>query len=126
MPPACVPDEAGRCSICGDEGVVGEVVEVSADAATGLVRLHGDGAAGGGAVRETEVALDLVHAPRPGDRVVVHMGFAIAKVRGSAPASAAGPPEGDVPGAGAPTPHGDRSSGGGGPEGSGAAGRDGR
>jgi len=67
-PPSCVPGPAGSCSICGDEGLEGEVVSVD----PGRVRL---------ARGVEEVALDLVEDVRPGDRVVVHLGFAIAKVR---------------------------------------------
>ena len=64
----CVPD--GSCSICADEGLIGEVLEVRPDAAQ--VRIG----------REVEdVAIDLLERVRVGDRVVVHLGFAIARVR---------------------------------------------
>lgn len=80
LPPACVPDAAGTCSICGDEGLVGEIVELPADDGMGRVRLETRSGERGGS-REHKVALDLLEDVRPGDRVVVHMGFAIARIR---------------------------------------------
>lgn len=80
FPPACVPDETGSCSICGDEGLVGRVVEVPEGGTVGRVRLERDGR-GRETSGERSVALDLLEEVRPGDRVVVHMGFAIARVR---------------------------------------------
>ena len=67
-PEACVPELDGSCSICADEGLVGEVVSVH----PGRVRL---------ARGIEEVAFDLLDDVRPGERVVVHLGFAIARVR---------------------------------------------
>lgn len=74
--PACVPDEAGSCSICADEGRIGEVVSVEGEGlgAVGRVLLGG---------AEEEVALDLLDRVRPGERIVVHLGFAIARVEES-------------------------------------------
>lgn len=76
LPPACRPgpEDAGNgCSICGDEGREGTVVRLLDDGRTARVRLaDGD---------VTDVALDLLHAVRPGDRLIVHLGFAIATVR---------------------------------------------
>jgi hydrogenase maturation factor len=71
LPPVCVPDESGHCSICGDEGLVGAVLEVLDDGAA-RVRLESG-------VRR--VALDLLEDVRVGDRIVVHLDFAIARVR---------------------------------------------
>lgn len=77
LPPTCVPDERGSCSICGDEGLVAEVVEAAGSGSEGRVRLE----AGEDAGRELPVALDLVPMVEEGDRVLVHMGFAIGRVR---------------------------------------------
>ena len=65
---ACLPD--GGCSICADQGLVGEVLEVRQDAAQ--VRIG---------QQVENVAIDLLQGVRVGDRVVVHLGFAIARVR---------------------------------------------
>lgn len=67
-----MPAPDGSCSICGDEGQLGEVVELTSPT-TARVRLDGG-------VRE--VAIDLLEEVRRGDRLVVHLGFAIARVRG--------------------------------------------
>lgn len=75
--PVCVPDETGHCSVCGDEGLVGTVLELSDRGDTARVRL--DEASRGS--REIEAALDLLDGVAPGDRIVVHMGFAIGTVR---------------------------------------------
>ena len=68
---SCVLDEGGRCSVCGDTAFVGEVLEVPARSVA-RVRLP-DG------VRE--VNTDLLAGVKAGERVVVHLGFAIARVR---------------------------------------------
>ena len=72
--PACVPDESGHCAICADEGRIGEVVEASgagSPAATGRVRI-GD--------EIEEVSLALLDDVAPGEKLVVHLGFAIARL----------------------------------------------
>lgn len=79
LPPACVPEEHRACSVCGDEGLLGEVLEAPNGEAMGRVRLERESAAGGGL--EQVVAFDLLEDVGVGDRVVVHMGFAIARVR---------------------------------------------
>ena len=61
----------GECHLCGDEAVVGRVLEVDPSARTATVLLPNG--------VET-VALDLVDAG-PGDEVLVHLGFAISCVR---------------------------------------------
>ena len=58
------------CHLCGDEAVVGRVVEIDAHARTATV-VFPEGAA--------TVALDLVEAGI-GDDVLVHLGFAIERV----------------------------------------------
>lgn len=75
--PICAPEEDGSCSICGDEGRVAEVLEAGGGAGRGRVRLE-EGPESG---EERRVALDLVPRAEPGDRVVVHMGFAIGLLR---------------------------------------------
>lgn len=69
---ACVPDADGSCSLCADEGRVGEVVAVEGEGlgAVGHVRIDGV---------EEEVALDLLEGVRPGERIVVHLGFGIGR-----------------------------------------------
>jgi len=98
---ACVPGPAGHCSVCGDEGWVGTVVAVADGGSEARVRPEGEAG--------VEVALDLVDGVAAGDRVVVHMGFAIATVRdgeasadaaGSAPPTPGGAPAGPPPGGG--------------------------
>jgi hydrogenase maturation factor len=71
MPGACTPGPDGSCSLCGDEAVSGRVLSVDARAGTAEVALAGAVAA---------VALDLVDGVRIGDTVLVHQGFAIARV----------------------------------------------
>lgn len=61
---------SGTCRLCGDEAVAGRVVSVDADARTASVAFE-DGTA--------TVALDLVDAG-VGDQLLVHLGFAIARL----------------------------------------------
>lgn len=84
LPPACVPDERGRCSVCGDEGLVGEVLALGEDG-MGRVRLARPGREADPDAPGESVALDLLEEVAPGDRVVVHMGFAIARIREEGP-----------------------------------------
>lgn len=76
MPPDqrdhCHPLPDGSCSICSDEALVGFVnrVDYAAQSAEVLYE-HGS---------ET-VALDLVNDVVKGDTVLVHMGFAISRMR---------------------------------------------
>lgn len=71
MKPACAPGPAGSCSICGDEAVAVRVLEV--DTATDTARVEGP-------VDADRVALDLVDDVQVGDRLMVHMGFAIGTI----------------------------------------------
>lgn len=73
-----IPLDAARCDgppaachLCGDEAVVGRVVEIDARARTATVSLSGQMAT---------VALDLVDAT-VGDDVLVHLGFALERIR---------------------------------------------
>ena len=63
-------ERSGQCHLCGDEAVVGRVLEIDADTRTAMVAFP-DGSA--------TVALDLVDAG-VGDDVLVHVGFAIERV----------------------------------------------
>lgn len=69
--PGCVPAPDGSCSLCGDEAELGRVVAIESGDGTATVRLDGGLAT---------VALDLLDTVAVGDAVLVHMGFAIAKV----------------------------------------------
>lgn len=60
----------GECHLCGDEAIVGRVIDIDARDRTATVHLP-DGPA--------TVALDLVDAA-VGDDVLVHLGFAIERV----------------------------------------------
>lgn len=66
--PVCVPDDRGHCSICADEGLVARVLSIEAGA-TARVLIGGEAQV---------VALDLIDGVRPGDAILVHLGFAIA------------------------------------------------
>jgi hydrogenase maturation factor len=70
----CVPAADGRCSICGDEATVARVVAIDERAQTAEVVAE---------AAQSTVALDLVHDVHVGDTLLVHMGFAIERVRGA-------------------------------------------
>lgn len=71
MRPVCTPGPTGHCSVCGDEAVVVRVVAV--DRASDTARVEGS-------LEADTVALDLVEDVTVGDRLMVHMGFAIARM----------------------------------------------
>ena len=71
VPGACTPGPDGSCSLCADEAAPGRVLSVDMATGTAAVVLAG-------AVQA--VALDLVDGVRAGDTVLVHQGFAIARV----------------------------------------------
>ncbi len=62
---------AGHCQLCGDDALVGRVLDIDVRTGTATVAFD-DGPA--------TVALDLV-AASVGDEVLVHLGFAIERVR---------------------------------------------
>jgi hypothetical protein len=68
--PACIPDAHGHCAVCADEGILALVVSVE-PGGTARVRV--------GTVEQI-VALDLVDNVRAGDSILVHLGFAIARL----------------------------------------------
>jgi hydrogenase assembly chaperone HypC/HupF len=70
--PVCTPGPDGRCALCADEGLPGQVLALRADGLA-LVGLEAG---------EQEVALDLVAEAQVGDWVLVHLGFAIARLEG--------------------------------------------
>jgi hydrogenase assembly chaperone HypC/HupF len=67
---ACTPSQDGNCAICSDEALPGQVESLGTDNMA-LVRLSNG---------RQEVALDLIETPQVGDWVLVHLGFAIARV----------------------------------------------
>ena len=62
---------SGSCHLCGDEAVVGRVVDIDPQTRTATVAF---------AAHRATVALDLVEAD-VGHDVLVHLGFAIERVR---------------------------------------------
>ena len=67
--PRCDPGD-GSCHLCGDEAVAGRVIGIDADTRTATVAFESGTAT---------VAVDLVDA-RVGDRLLVHLGFAIQRL----------------------------------------------
>ncbi|MEO7238060.1 MAG: HypC/HybG/HupF family hydrogenase formation chaperone [Gemmatimonadales bacterium] len=72
--PTCGSSTGERCTLCGDEGLPGVVVSLNARERTAVVRLA-DG--------PQTVALDLVDGVETGQTVLVHQGFAIARMEPS-------------------------------------------
>ena len=68
---ACLPSADGSCSICADEAIPGTVLSVDGVSGTAEVDFP---------TGIATVALDLVDSVSPGDGVMVHLGFAIARV----------------------------------------------
>jgi hydrogenase assembly chaperone HypC/HupF len=68
--PVCTPGPDGRCALCADEGLPGQVLELRPDN-LGWVQL---------AAGPQEVALDLLEQVQVGDWVLVHLGVAIARL----------------------------------------------
>ncbi len=66
----CRPDEV-RCALCGDEALEGVVCSVDENRRVAVAILE---------AQQREVAIDLVPTLAPGDRVMVHQGFVIARV----------------------------------------------
>ena len=67
----CRLDEHGHCAICADEGRPGRVLVVYPATAVALVDING---------ASSEVAVDLLDGVAVGDTVLVHLGFAIARL----------------------------------------------
>lgn len=72
--PVCTPGPDGRCSVCADEGVPGRVLEIR-PGNVALVELPGG---------QQEVAVDLIEEVKVGDQLLVHLGFAIARLEDEA------------------------------------------
>lgn len=66
----CSADDV-HCALCGDEALEGAVHSVDEKRRVALVIIG---------AHEREVAIDLLASVAPGDRVMVHQGFAIARV----------------------------------------------
>lgn len=60
-----------KCTLCGDEAVPAVVLSVDPATDTGTIEIEGE---------RRSVALDLVQGVGAGDTVLVHQGFAIARV----------------------------------------------
>ncbi len=71
---ACIPLSDGSCPVCADEGVPGRVIDLLP--ANMALAAMPDG--------EREIAIDLVENVRVGDRLLIHLGFAIARLPGEA------------------------------------------
>ena len=71
-PRMCTPGPDGHCALCADEGLPGQVLALQDDnmALVAMSRA------------EQAVALDLVEDAQVGDWVLVHLGFAIARLEG--------------------------------------------
>lgn len=69
--PACAPGADGSCAVCGDEALPARVFAVDAALRAAWVEVRG---------AVVEIALDLVEGVGVGDTVLVHQGFAIARV----------------------------------------------
>jgi hydrogenase maturation factor len=69
---ACSPDDHGHCSACGDEALPMRVLAVGNDATATVV----------GADAQITVATDLIVDVAVGDTLLVHQGFAIARLEG--------------------------------------------
>jgi D-sedoheptulose 7-phosphate isomerase len=67
----CAPDPDGHCALCGDDAEPGVVVDADHVARTATVRL---------AAGARTVATDLVERVAAGDTLLVHQGFAIARL----------------------------------------------
>jgi hypothetical protein len=67
----CAPQSAEPCSVCRDEAVAGTVVALRNDNRSAMVSVDG---------QVTSVAIDLLATVVLGDRLLIHQGFAIAKL----------------------------------------------
>lgn len=67
----CIPDEHGHCSTCSDEGMPARVIDVNTELALATVVAD---------EQRLEVGIELLDAVNVGDEVLVHAGFAIARV----------------------------------------------
>lgn len=70
--PTCSPDS--YCAICADEGLPGQVLEILPDDMVLLAMENG----------EQEVAIELIDNVKIGDILLVHLGFAIARIEDEA------------------------------------------
>ena len=68
--PFCIPDAEGHCSICSDEGIPGQVLALRPFNMALLEMPTG----------EQEVAIDLIDNVQIGDVLLIHIGFAIARI----------------------------------------------
>ncbi|HUF38222.1 MAG TPA: HypC/HybG/HupF family hydrogenase formation chaperone [Anaerolineales bacterium] len=66
----CLPGPDESCSVCADEGVEGRVIALLSDELARVAMPAG----------EREIAIDLVDSVSVGDVLLIHTGFAIARV----------------------------------------------
>ncbi len=71
LPDGCATDQASDCALCHDAAVMGIALDVDRLKQTAVVRFGSDTAV---------VALDLVDAVYTGDTLLVHQGFAVARL----------------------------------------------
>ncbi|MBW3624496.1 MAG: HypC/HybG/HupF family hydrogenase formation chaperone [Armatimonadetes bacterium] len=71
----CAAETDPSCAVCNDAGEWGRILELCPDG-TALVELCGG---------PVEVAMDLLPDARVGERVVVHLGFALSRVNDPSP-----------------------------------------
>lgn len=67
----CDPPARGHCSVCGDEAWPALVMAL--DGAAGIAEIEVQG-------ERRKVSLDLVEGVVPGDTLLIHQGFAIARI----------------------------------------------
>ena len=68
---SCTTDGHEHCAVCADDGLAVEVVAIDHETNTATALADGT---------EHVVALDLTEGVRIGDTIIVHLGFAIARV----------------------------------------------
>ena len=69
---SCQPNvHEGSCPTCGDEALPARILQINDDSNTAQVLIEG---------AKSEVALDLIGEVQVGDTILVHIGFAIAKL----------------------------------------------
>jgi len=69
-PPVCTPGPDGRCAVCADEGTPGRVLELRPGNMAWVEMPDG----------LQEIAVDLIEDTRVGDQLLIHLGFAIARL----------------------------------------------
>lgn len=68
--PVCTPGPDGRCAICADEGIPGRILELHPNNMALAEMPEG----------VQEVAVDLIEEVKVGEWLLMHLGFAIARL----------------------------------------------